>query len=90
MQAFQTSSSSIVISTSASPGKDLHIDSKAQRAHTDVDFNMEVMLSENSQSLVIHTITCFASFIKIHACQLHLQLSFPASQSRTVGPYSLH
>jgi len=38
--------------------------------------------------VVTHSETCFASFIKTHGCQLHLQCS-PASRSRVMSPDSL-
>lgn len=34
------------------------------------------LVSQNSQSLLIHSKTCFASFIKLQGCQLHLQVYF--------------
>lgn len=55
---------------------------------TDTDYSVDVLVSQNSQSLVMHSKTCFASFIKIHACQLHLQLCFPACHSSTMSPCS--
>lgn len=91
MQAFQTSSWSFVLWPKVFFRIWIWMFSlcvKASRDHT--DYNMEVPVSQNSQSLVIHSKTCFASFIKLHGCQLHLQLNFPASHSSAVGPYSLY
>lgn len=55
---------------------------------TGTSLNLKVTELLNRQSLFIHSKTCFASCIKTHKCQLHLQVFFPSPLSRTVVSYS--
>ena len=63
---------------------------KTPRTRTDTHFNKKVLVSQNSQILVMHSKTCFASLIKIHGCQLHLQLYVPANHCSTMTLYTSH
>lgn len=86
MQAFQTSSWSIVISPQVF---ECFLVAWRHLGLVQRQTTTWKCWYDRTARLVMHSKTCFASFIKIHGCQLHLQLCFPASHSSAMNLYYL-